>query len=220
MTTQGEERVVLRNVSWRTYECLLKDYENRSAPRLAFYKGVLEIMSPLIPHERTNRALDSLVEAVLEEWGREYDNLGSTTFRRQDQEQGFEPDTCFYIAHAAAVRGKDALDLPGGDPAPDLVIEIDHTHSSIPRLPLMAAFGVGPVVPSRSGRYARGSSCPPREATRWHRSRPQPSISGLPCCRSKTGLCGFAPSGSGRRRTRQRPDRGTIAGYASGRRDH
>lgn len=35
-----------------------------------------------------------------------------------------EPDTCFYIEHEAAVRGKLRIDLEA-DPPPDLAIEID-----------------------------------------------------------------------------------------------
>ena len=42
---------------------------------------------------------------------------GSTTFRRQDLASGVEPDECFYIQHAALVRGKQQIDL-AEDPPP------------------------------------------------------------------------------------------------------
>ena len=57
--------MILNDVSWQTYECLLRDHENKSSPRFAYNNGVLEIMSPLIPHERTNRNVARLVEIIL-----------------------------------------------------------------------------------------------------------------------------------------------------------
>jgi Uma2 family endonuclease len=139
------EPVVLRGISWDTYQCLLKNYENQSAPRLTYDKGVLEIMSPLIPHEEKNRLIARIVETVLEEWDWEYRNVGSVTCTREDVARGFEPDSAFYIQNVAVVRDRDRVELERGDPAPDLIIEIDATSSSIPRQPLFAAFGVPEV---------------------------------------------------------------------------
>ncbi len=50
-------RIILRNVSWETYERLLKDLENRSSPRLTYDRGVLEIMSPHFEHDRAKEIL-------------------------------------------------------------------------------------------------------------------------------------------------------------------
>src|SRR5262249_48213469 len=66
---------------------------------------------------------------------------GSTTFKRKDIKRGFEPDSCFYIHHPEAVRGKKRLNL-AKDPPPDLIVEIDVTHGSLDRLPIFAAVGV------------------------------------------------------------------------------
>ncbi|MGB7923565.1 MAG: Uma2 family endonuclease [Pyrinomonadaceae bacterium] len=136
-----EQRVVLTGVSWNTYERLLIDLENQSAPRLTFDRGLLEIMSPSGEHERYNRTISLLVEVLAEELDIDVDNLGSTTFRREDIERGFEPDSCFYIRHAEAVRGKARIDL-ANDPAPDLVIEIDITSGSLDKFPIYAQVGV------------------------------------------------------------------------------
>ncbi len=139
-TTQGapEPRIVLSNIEWETYERLLADQADSSAPRFAYDRGALEIMSPLPEHERYNRTIAALVESVAEELGLDGENLGSTTFKREDLERGFEPDSCFYIQHEAAVRGKSALDLRV-DPPPDLVIAIDITHPSLDKFPIYAA---------------------------------------------------------------------------------
>jgi Uma2 family endonuclease len=82
--------------------------------------------------------------AVAEELNIEAEDLGSTTFRREDLERGFEPDSCFYIRNAAGVRGKKRIDL-GADPPPDLIIEIDITSPSLAKLPLFAKAGVPEV---------------------------------------------------------------------------
>lgn len=144
-TERSEERIVLHNVSWRTYESLLKDFESSSAPRFTYDRGTLEIMSPLPRHEGDNRNLAQVVEVLAEEWGVDVINLGSTTFKRADLERGFEPDSCFYIQNAERIAGKEDIDLVAGDPAPDLVIEIDRTHSSFNKLPLFAQMGVPEV---------------------------------------------------------------------------
>ncbi|GMR23974.1 MAG: Uma2 family endonuclease [Acidobacteriota bacterium] len=133
--------VVLENVSWQTYENLLADLADSSAPRLNYDRGVLEIMSPSAEHERLNRTLALLVEVVAEELSIETENLGSATFRREDLERGFEPDSCFYVRNAARIRGKKHLDL-GVDPPPDLVIEIDITSSPIDKMSIYAQVGV------------------------------------------------------------------------------
>jgi Uma2 family endonuclease len=136
-----DQKVVLRQVHWETYERLLADLTDSSAPRLTYDRGTLEIMSPLPEHERYNRAIAALVDIVADEWDLDFDNLGSTTFRREDLARGFEPDSCFYIRNAELIQGKRQLD-PTVDPPPDLVIEIDITHSSLDKLALYAAMGV------------------------------------------------------------------------------
>jgi Uma2 family endonuclease len=140
----AEQRVVLHNIGWNTYERLLADHENNSAPRLTYDRGELEIMSPSPEHEKFNRRIAQLVLAVAEELGREAEDLGSTTFRREDLERGFEPDSCFYIQNEEQVRGKDRIDL-AVDPPPDLVIEIDITSPSFSKLPIYAQMDVPEV---------------------------------------------------------------------------
>lgn len=139
-----EQRVVLQGVSWATYERLLDDLKDSSSPRLTFDRGVLEVMSPSVEHEESNRTIALLVEVLAEEFGIDVRSLGSTTFRREDLEQGFEPDSCFYVQNEARVRGKGEIDL-AVDPPPDLVVEVDITSPSLPKLPLYARVGVPEV---------------------------------------------------------------------------
>jgi Uma2 family endonuclease len=75
-----EQKVILHDISWETYERLLADHASRSAPRSTYDRGTLEIMSPMAKHERYTRAIDRLVETVAERLGVDFVNLGSTTF--------------------------------------------------------------------------------------------------------------------------------------------
>ena len=140
----AEQRVVLHNIGWHTYERLLADHQNNSAPRFTYDRGELEIMSPSPEHEAFNRSIALLVEFVASEMGIDVYDLGSTTFRREDLGRGFEPDSCFYIQNEECVRGKDRIDL-STDPPPDLVIEIDITSPSFSKLPIYAQMGVPEV---------------------------------------------------------------------------
>jgi Uma2 family endonuclease len=138
----AEQRVVLHNIGWNTYERLLADHENNSGPRFTYDRGELEIMSPSPEHEKFNRRIAQLVLAVAEERGIEAEDFGSTTFRREDLERGFEPDSCFYIQNEEHVRGKNRIDLAVGPP-PDMVIDI--TSPSFSKLPIYAQIGVPEV---------------------------------------------------------------------------
>ncbi len=140
----AEQRIVLRGVSWETYEWLLADHEQRGVPHFTYDRGTLEIMSPLPVHEMLNRRIAQLVLAVAEGADLDVEDLGSTTFRREDLQRGFEPDSCFYFRDAKRIRGKKRLDLTV-DPPPELVVEIDITSPSLDKLPIYAQLGVSEV---------------------------------------------------------------------------
>jgi Uma2 family endonuclease len=55
-----------------------------------------------------------------------------------------EPDEAYYIANESLVRGKPTYDS-AVDPPPDLVLEVDVTNSSVPRMPTFALLGVPEV---------------------------------------------------------------------------
>jgi Uma2 family endonuclease len=136
-----EQRVLLHNVSWNTYERLLMDLNDSCAPRLTYDRGTLEIMSPSSEHERYNRTIAQIVEELAVEMNLDFDALGSTTFWREDLDRGFEPDSCFYIQNVTAIRRKKRIDL-AVDPPPDLIIEIDITSTSLDRFSIYAEVGV------------------------------------------------------------------------------
>ena len=141
---QTTQRVILRHVSWETYERLLAEHAQCSSPRFTYDCGVLEIMSPSTRHERWNRSIATFCEVIAEEFDLELDNVGSNTFKREDLARGFEPDSCFYVQNVERVRNREQIDL-AVDPPPDLVIEIDISSSSLDRFPIFASIGVPEV---------------------------------------------------------------------------
>jgi Uma2 family endonuclease len=150
VASEPEQRVVLRSVSWETYERLLAESGNRSSPRLAYDRGVLEIMSPSAEHEWYKELISDLVKLLARELRIDILSLGSTTFRREQAGQGFEPDACFYVTRARDLRGKERIDL-SVDPPPDIVVEVAVTRSSLSKFPICAALGV-PEIWSYDGR--------------------------------------------------------------------
>jgi Uma2 family endonuclease len=120
------QRVLLRNVSWDEFETILEELGEKRAARVAYNRGMLEIMTPLPEHERSKVFITNFVEILLEEFDIEFLPLGSTTFKNQVMSQGVEPDNCFYIQNEALIRGKNRIDL-NIEPPPDLVLEIDVT---------------------------------------------------------------------------------------------
>ena len=136
-------RLVLRGVSWFTYENLLADYQDQPLPRLIYDDGVLEINLALsFEHEGISDSLRELAYALADELRNDAKCYGSATLKSENSRKGAEPDSSFYFDdRAEAVAGVKKVDL-SIHPAPDLVIEIDVTSPAIAKFPVYAALGV------------------------------------------------------------------------------
>ncbi len=137
-----EHLVVSRDVPWGAYAALTRELGQRSRLRLAYSEGTLEIMSPSPAHEKLTRLIEGFMRVLGLAWGVPVEAFGSATFQVPQQEKAVEPDGCYYIQNASAIRGKAAIDL-AVDPPPDIVVEIDLSRSRINKRPLYAALGVG-----------------------------------------------------------------------------
>jgi Uma2 family endonuclease len=127
------QKVLLKDVTWKELETILEDLGEHRASRIAYDRGILEIMAPLPEHEYDKEIIGDLIKALLEVLDIEFISLGSTTFKNQTMLQGIEPDQCFYIKNEAKIRGKKRLDL-AVDPPPDLALEIDITSRTHPHI--------------------------------------------------------------------------------------
>jgi len=109
----GEVRLVVHGVSWDRYE-VARNALDGPGLRMAFCEGVLELMSPLRPHEEWKKNVARLVEL----WALERDvplyAYGSTTFKNAVRERGVEPDECYCV-------GAEMREWP------HIVVEVVHT---------------------------------------------------------------------------------------------
>jgi Uma2 family endonuclease len=152
-STPAEQRTVLRNISWETFEALLRETGEDRGSRFAYDCGTLEIMTPLYEHENPKIQFDRFIVALAEELEIEIKSAGSTTLKQRIKNRGIEPDNCYYIQNEIAVRGRQELDLET-DPPPDLAIEIDITSSSVNKFGIYSALGV-PELWTYNGRVLK-----------------------------------------------------------------
>ena len=62
------QRVVLEDVSWQEFEAILEELGDRRNTRLAYSKGTLEIMAPLLEHEVSKEIIGDLVKSCSKSW--------------------------------------------------------------------------------------------------------------------------------------------------------
>ncbi|BAY35081.1 hypothetical protein NIES2107_69920 (plasmid) [Nostoc carneum NIES-2107] len=125
----AEKRVTLNNISWDAYEQILEALGDNRAAIITYYQGVLEIMTPLEEHETSSENIGMLIQILTEELNLNIKSMASTTLKIPNSKIGAEPDKCYYIQNEPAVRGK-TVDL-AVDPPPDLILEVDITHTDI-----------------------------------------------------------------------------------------
>ena len=130
-------------VTWESYIALLQELGDNRLTRVAYEAGVLEIRMPGQPHESANRVLATIALTLAEEFGCEFNDLGSMTLNHPDLNKGVEPDSCFYIQNAQAGQGLGETisnDLP-----PDLALEVDIANRSDSKLQIYQAMAVPEV---------------------------------------------------------------------------
>ncbi len=93
----SEQKSIITGVSWKDYEQLLNYLRDSLRYRITYLDGTLEIMSPSRNHEFSKKNIARLLEAYLNQAEIDYWGLGSTTFRKQNQKSGKEPDECYCI---------------------------------------------------------------------------------------------------------------------------
>jgi Uma2 family endonuclease len=137
---RAEQRVVFHNLSWENYQQILAALGNKRSSRLTYDRGTLEITMPLEEHENAVRMIEVFIRILVVELGLKIKTMGSTTLNRPDLERSSEPDNCYYIQNQPQVANKK-VDL-NTDPPPDLIVEVDITHTDIDKLNLYASMGV------------------------------------------------------------------------------
>ena len=135
----AEKRVTLR-IDWDAFQTILNALPETRSARLSYYHGQLEIMTPLESHENSSGLIGQFVEIVTEELDLPIKTMESTTLKCSELESSGEPDQSYYITNESLVRGHQ-VDLTR-DPPPDLVIQVDITHTDINKNALYATLGI------------------------------------------------------------------------------
>ncbi len=80
----AEKRVSLHHISWQSYEQILDALGNNRAARLTYYKGTLEIVSPLEEHESASDRIGILIHILTEELNLNIKSMASTTLNKPE----------------------------------------------------------------------------------------------------------------------------------------
>jgi Uma2 family endonuclease len=116
--------------TWADYERVQRMRGDGSVPRLAFDRGVLELMSPSTEHEALKSWIACLVEAWCFERDVDFSPVGSWTLKKKKDDSGVEPDEC-YIFGPTKKKSR-----------PDLAIEVIWTSGGIDKRDLYHRFKV------------------------------------------------------------------------------
>lgn len=136
----GEKRVSVSGLTWAAYQQILHALPEGRSTRLTYDHGTLEITMPLEEHEYASELIGLFIRILVGAMGLKLKSLRSTTLERPDLDRSAEPDNAYYIQHQAQVAGRK-VDL-SQDPPPDLVVEVDITHTDIAKDRLYASMGV------------------------------------------------------------------------------
>lgn len=135
-----EDHVVqMDGATWNDYERLLEIRGDRSAPRIAYLDGRIEIMSPSRDHEGIKSLIGRLVEAYCLHAGIRFMPFGSWTIKDRNKQSGAEPDECY-------VFGSEDT------PRPHLAIEVVWTSGRLDKLEVYRRLGVAEVWYWQRGR--------------------------------------------------------------------
>lgn len=127
-------------VDWDGY-CKIYEAMAPNRARITYDRGKLELMSPTPEHERLKTQLACILDTLFMAFDVDFLKGGSTTFKNQLMDRGFEPDECYWLTHLDEVAELATYDTQTSPP-PDLSIEVEVTVSAIDRVQLYAAFGL------------------------------------------------------------------------------
>lgn len=136
----GERRVIFRDLDWQRYQTIRQALSENRVMRFTYDQGLLEVSMPLEDHEFAVRLIERFILILVVELGMKLKTMGSTTLDREELDRSAEPDNAYYIQNQSLVTGRN-VDLEH-DPPPDLVVEVDITHTDINKLRFYASMGV------------------------------------------------------------------------------
>jgi Uma2 family endonuclease len=123
--------MLLYNVTWKEY-VTLRELMDRPGLRMTYLEGKLELMTPSPEHELWKTNIARFVELYCHIKQIDLYAYGSTTFRKEANERGAEPDECYLV-------DKDLVDFP------EIVLEVIASSPLLDKLDVYAGFGIPEV---------------------------------------------------------------------------
>ncbi|MGZ3318090.1 MAG: Uma2 family endonuclease [Isosphaeraceae bacterium] len=149
MTSEPDERVVIRSVDWAFYEQLVDSIPEGANIHVDYDGKDVEIVSPSPLHDGVKTLLGRFVELTAEELEIPCTVLGQTTWKRPEVTRGLEADESYYFVAEKLATVAEAMTRRSGEvaeyPNPDLAIEVDLSLSRIDRTGIYAALRVAEV---------------------------------------------------------------------------
>jgi Uma2 family endonuclease len=128
-----EQRLAIAGVPWKTY-VLLRDAIDDPLLKMTYCDGVLELMSPSEEHEVNKKHVARLIELYAFVMRIPLAGFGSTTFRREAEARGVEPDESWRVERMIT-RGQ----------YPHIVLEVIETSPLVDKLSVYDRFEVPEV---------------------------------------------------------------------------
>ncbi len=121
--------VTYHPVSWVEFEAFLERRGDVAGPRIAYWQGTLQLISPSRSHEAYKKCIARLLETYALALGLPLNGYGALTMKQEEKKGGLEPDECYVLGELV-------------DDRPDLAIEVVWTRGAIRKLPIYQALGV------------------------------------------------------------------------------
>ncbi len=148
-TSEGDQRIAIRDVSWDLYERLSEAIGENQHIRLAYDGKDLEIMVLGREHEDYKHLVTLFLEFVMTACEIEGRLAGQTTWARPEVLRGLEADQCVYfdpekLAMVEKARAAECKDIDHF-PNPDLAVEIDISRPKIDRADIYAKLRIAEI---------------------------------------------------------------------------
>ena len=149
-SSQAEgSRFVVPGVSWRAYKALVEDLSASSPIRVAYDGRNMELMVRGPMHHRHARWIDRLIMAIADELSIPIEDMGETTWQREQLDRGIEADLSYFFEPAKIDAVREAEQRESNTvhdyPDPDLVVEVDISPPQVDREGIYAALKVPEV---------------------------------------------------------------------------
>ena len=126
-----DQIVTLENITWNQYKNISETIDEASFCRISYCDGVLELMSPGLPHEELSENTGEIIKEYCYQKDIKCFPIRSTTLENKKGKKGKQPDASYALHRKSEI--------------PDIAVEINITSGKIEDLKIYAGIGVPEV---------------------------------------------------------------------------